>query len=146
MDKRLVLDGKGLVRNNVINDNFVKFSESLLIAERNSRKEIEERAKINIKIAKKRKEKHENESQRIYAKEERERIRKKRKYEREREYRLEQRKNRNKKIRDISEKIALGELNDNNNSMNDTSFDSRLYNNVSGLKYGLFGNNNEYNV
>ncbi|EME32870.1 SNW/SKI-interacting protein [Galdieria sulphuraria] len=60
LDKRVAADGRGLqdVR---INDKFAKFTESLYIAERNAREEVEKRAQLQKKLAEKEKEKREME-------------------------------------------------------------------------------------
>lgn len=50
LDKRLAADGRGL-RENVINDRFAQFSESLLIAEEEARTSVEERARMRQKVA-----------------------------------------------------------------------------------------------
>jgi len=55
LDKRLTADGRGLQEVQV-NDKFAKLSESLFVAERNARKEIEARATAMKKIMKKQKE------------------------------------------------------------------------------------------
>lgn len=55
LDKRLTADGRGLSEVQV-NDKFAKLSESLFVAERNARKEIEARATAMHKIIKKQKE------------------------------------------------------------------------------------------
>eukprot|EP00484_Ammonia_sp_Unknown_P019994 CAMPEP_0197030688 /NCGR_PEP_ID=MMETSP1384-20130603/9863_1 /TAXON_ID=29189 /ORGANISM="Ammonia sp." /LENGTH=818 /DNA_ID=CAMNT_0042460085 /DNA_START=9 /DNA_END=2466 /DNA_ORIENTATION=+ len=60
LHQRLAADGRGLY-NHVINDKFAKFSEALLIAERQARKEVEARAQMRMKLAKKEKEQREKE-------------------------------------------------------------------------------------
>ena len=55
LDKRLAADGRGL-QEVQISDNFAKLSESLYIAERNAREEVEKRAHIQKKLAAKDKE------------------------------------------------------------------------------------------
>jgi SNW domain-containing protein 1 len=55
LDKRLTADGRGLSEVQV-NDKFAKLSESLFVAERNARKEIEARATAMKKIMRKQKE------------------------------------------------------------------------------------------
>lgn len=59
LDKRLTADGRGLQEVQV-NDKFAKLSESLFVAERNARKEIEARATAMKKIMIKQKEVHED--------------------------------------------------------------------------------------
>eukprot|EP01084_Bolivina_argentea_P003840 7252_1 len=58
LHQRLAADGRGLY-NHVINDKFAKFSEALLIAERQARKEVEARAQMRLKLSKKQKEQKE---------------------------------------------------------------------------------------
>ena len=60
LHQRLAADGRGLY-NHVINDKFAKFSEALLIAERQARKEVEARAQMRMKLSKKQKEQKEKE-------------------------------------------------------------------------------------
>merc|ERR1719491_188509 len=60
LHQRLAADGRGLY-NHVINDKFAKFSEALLIAERQARKEGEARAQMRLKVSKKEKEQKEGE-------------------------------------------------------------------------------------
>jgi len=60
LDKRLAADGRGLQEVS-ISDNFAKLSESLYIAERNAREEVEKRAHIQKKLAAKDKERKEEE-------------------------------------------------------------------------------------
>ena len=52
LDKRLASDGRGLVENK-INEGFATFSESLYLAERHAREEVEKRAVIERKLAEK---------------------------------------------------------------------------------------------
>eukprot|EP01083_Nonionella_stella_P075975 206799_1 len=60
LHQRLAADGRGLY-NHVINDKFAKFSEALLIAERQARKEVEARAQMRLKLSKKQKQQKEKE-------------------------------------------------------------------------------------
>lgn len=60
LDKRLAADGRSLLEP-TINDGFAKFSESLLIAERKARVEVETRAAIEKKLALKEKDSKESE-------------------------------------------------------------------------------------
>jgi SNW domain-containing protein 1 len=60
LDKRLAADGRSLLEP-TINDKFATFSESLLIAERKARVEVETRAAIERKLALKEKEEKESE-------------------------------------------------------------------------------------
>lgn len=50
LDKRLAADGRGL-QEVVVNDNFAKLSESLYLADRHAREEIEKRAALEKKLA-----------------------------------------------------------------------------------------------
>jgi len=58
LDKRLAADGRGLTEV-TINDKFAKLSQSLYVAERNAREEVEKRAHIQRTISLKEKEKKE---------------------------------------------------------------------------------------
>ncbi|GJQ12290.1 hypothetical protein GpartN1_g4687.t1 [Galdieria partita] len=73
LDKRVAADGRGLqdVR---INDKFAKFTESLYIAERNAREEVEKRAQLQKKLAEKEKEKREMELRELATKARNERV------------------------------------------------------------------------
>jgi SNW domain-containing protein 1 len=51
LDKRLAADGRGLQKPQ-ISDNFAQFSESLYMAERKAREEVETRARIEAELAK----------------------------------------------------------------------------------------------
>jgi len=93
-------------------------------------------------------EKNESREERI-ARIERERIREERRLEREREHRLAQRGRESKKTktsrdfqRDISEKIALGEVVP---RTVESMFDARLFNQTQGMDQG-FGNDEGYNI
>jgi SNW domain-containing protein 1 len=66
LDKRLAADGRGLVVNTV-NDKFASLSESLFLAERTAREEIEQRAKLAKQIAQKDKERKEEEMRMLAA-------------------------------------------------------------------------------
>ena len=52
LHQRLAADGRGL-QNHTINDNFAKFTEALLIAEKQARKVVAERAQHNMRVEKK---------------------------------------------------------------------------------------------
>lgn len=67
LDKRLAVDGRRL-QEPVINDNFAKVAEALLIAERKARQEVETRAAITKKLALKEKEDKEAELRALAAK------------------------------------------------------------------------------
>lgn len=67
LDKRLAADGRSLLEP-VINDNFAKLSEALLIAERKARVEVETRAAIQKKLAVKESEAKEAELRALAAK------------------------------------------------------------------------------
>jgi SNW domain-containing protein 1 len=60
LDKRTAIDGRSLVQTE-INDNFAKLAESLLIAERKARVEVESRAMIQKKLVAKEREEREAE-------------------------------------------------------------------------------------
>eukprot|EP00485_Elphidium_margaritaceum_P011859 CAMPEP_0202704126 /NCGR_PEP_ID=MMETSP1385-20130828/16873_1 /ASSEMBLY_ACC=CAM_ASM_000861 /TAXON_ID=933848 /ORGANISM="Elphidium margaritaceum" /LENGTH=676 /DNA_ID=CAMNT_0049362085 /DNA_START=29 /DNA_END=2055 /DNA_ORIENTATION=- len=60
LHQRLAADGR-MLYNHVINDKFAKFSESLLIAERKAREEVEARAQMRMKLKKKQNELREKE-------------------------------------------------------------------------------------
>ncbi|CCI41594.1 unnamed protein product [Albugo candida] len=81
--------------------------------------------------------------------EERERVRRERKREREREMRLEKLGKKGKfardQDRDVSEKIALGQLQGSGKLSGDTMYDSRLFNQSQGIDAG-FGQEDDYNV
>lgn len=170
LDKRLAADGRGL-QEVQISDNFAKLSESLYIAERNAREEVESRAAIQKKIAAKDKERKEDElralAQRaredraatagltqpeaeedVDAAVERDDLRHERKRERERERRLENKDGKRSKMtrdaeRDVSERIALGQAVPNSS---ETLYDQRLFNQSSGLNSGLGGADDAYNI
>jgi SNW domain-containing protein 1 len=83
------------------------------------------------------------------ARRERDRIRRERKKEREREMRMEKLGKKGKlardEDRDISEKIALGQLQGAGKLAGEAMFDSRLFNQSQGISSG-FGHEDEYNV
>jgi len=64
LDKRLAADGRGL-QEHTINDKFAAFSESLYIAERNAREEVEKRNQIARKLLIREKEKKEDMMRRL---------------------------------------------------------------------------------
>jgi SNW domain-containing protein 1 len=66
LDKRLAADGRGL-QEQTINNNFATLSESLYIAERKAREELEARAKITAKLRSKEKDQQEAELRDIAA-------------------------------------------------------------------------------
>jgi len=55
LDKRLAADGRGL-QEVTINDNFAKFSEALIVADRHAREEVRQRSLMQQKLAQKEKE------------------------------------------------------------------------------------------
>ncbi|KAG9398037.1 SNW domain-containing protein 1 [Aphanomyces cochlioides] len=170
LDKRLAADGRGLLKVTV-NDQFASFAEALAIAERKAREEVNMRIQVQKKLDAKQKEVKEQELRELAAKarqdrgsdseddseddgdiegrRERERIRHERRREREREMRLENLMGKKGKLardedRDVSEKIALGQLQGGKRS--DASlFDSRLFNQSQGMDSG-FGGEDDYNV
>ncbi|KAJ0396244.1 hypothetical protein P43SY_003267 [Pythium insidiosum] len=83
------------------------------------------------------------------ARRERDRIRRERKKEREREMRMEKLGRKGKLARDddrdISEKIALGQLQGTGKLSGDAMYDSRLFNQSQGISSG-FGHEDDYNV
>lgn len=60
LDKRLAADGRGL-QDVTINDKFAQFAEGLNMAERHSREEVQQRAKMQQRLAEKEKERREEE-------------------------------------------------------------------------------------
>eukprot|EP00644_Phytophthora_capsici_P005613 jgi/Phyca11/538672/estExt2_Genewise1Plus.C_PHYCAscaffold_20216 len=172
LDKRLAADGRGL-QQVTVNDNFASLSEALAIAERKAREEVNMRAQVQKKLAMKQKEQKENELRELASKarmeragiradsgdeeedrsrrrRERDQIRRERKKEREREMRMEKLGKKGKlardQDRDISEKIALGQLQGGGKAGgSDGMFDSRLFNQSQGISSG-FGQEDEYNV
>lgn len=159
LDKRLAADGRGL-QDVHINDNFAKFSESLFIAERDSRTAIELRQSIQKKAASKEKDRREEEL-RLEAQKarderagirpaaheaaevaERDKMRMDRSRDRERERRIAaaapDKRNAlaRDKERDVSERIALGMPATNTEG---GGFDSRLFNKSQGMDSGFKG-------
>lgn len=173
LDKRLAADGRGL-QEVQISDNFAKLSESLYIAERNAREEVEKRATIQKKMAAKAKETKEDELRMLAqrAREERaavapepvefasatgqesaaerDELRAERKRDRERERRMESKDGKRSKMtrdgeRDISEKIALGQAVPTRSA--ETLYDQRLFNQSEGLASGFgVGADDSYNI
>lgn len=155
---RLAADGRSL-QHNSINENFADIIDSLYIAERQSKVELEERAKVQRSVDYKHYLKKEedlrkaalearDEYKRIHEEEndededeefqEREDFRYHRMREIEREERMkkvgaERKKNIRKEERDISEKIALGQAQPTNQ---DLAYDQRLFDNAGGLDAG----------
>jgi len=170
LDKRLAADGRGL-QEVQISDNFAKLSEALYVAERNARDEVDKRATIRRRIAAKDKEAKEEELRLLAqrAREERgtasvhetmeaepsgdsgamrDEMRDERKRVRDRERRLENRDGKRSHAirdadRDVSERIALGQAVP---SSNETLFDQRLFNQVSGVTSGFNSDDASYNV
>ncbi|RKP20610.1 hypothetical protein ROZALSC1DRAFT_27920 [Rozella allomycis CSF55] len=158
LDKRLAADGRGL-QEVVINDNFAKLSESLYIADRQARDEIEQRAALERKLAESqkrekeeklrllaqqareersgigRREEEESDDERRHdsSYKEREEIRRIRQKERERE--LKSKRRGKDSDRDVSEKVALGVAKPTYSV--EQSFDSRLFNQSEGLNSGF---------
>lgn len=169
LDKRLAADGRGL-QDPHINDNFAKLSEALYIAERNAREEIEKRAMIRRKLLLKEKAAKEEELRLLAEKarlereaadreiatakgddmealREREAVREERKRERERDRRLENAGKKTKMMRDrerdVSEKIALGQMP--RQMTAEALYDQRLFNQSEGMESG-FGDDEAYNI
>ncbi|KAF0683454.1 Aste57867_24488 [Aphanomyces stellatus] len=173
LDKRLAADGRGLMKVTV-NDQFASFAEALAIAERKAREEVNMRIQVQKRLDSKQKELKEQELRELAAKarhergggggagsdddgddgdeegrRERERVRFERRREREREMRLENLMGKKGKLardedRDVSEKIALGQLQGGKRS-DAALFDSRLFNQSQGMDSG-FGGEDDYNV
>lgn len=166
LDKRLAADGRGL-QDPHINDKFAKLAESLYIADRKAREAVEERAKLEKKLAQKEKEKTEmklrelaeasrmersglQSAPRDREEAEREVLRKDRQRERDRERKMgrtasdKKSKTSRDKNRDISEKIALGLPNAGSMSQ-EALYDQRLFNSTKGMDSG-FGDDEAYNV
>jgi len=155
---RVAADGHGL-QNLQVNENFAKLTESLYIAENNARKAVEYRAAIEKKKAQKEKELNEEKlrklaeqarrdiaavetSERNTDQAERDEIRHERNRQRQRDRNIrnaapeKRSKLEKEKDRDISEKIALG-LPNVNNEKSETAYDHRLFNQSSGLNSGF---------
>jgi len=167
LDKRLAADGRGL-QEQTINDNFAKLSESLYIAERNAREEVQKRAEIEKMLKMKEKEKKEEMLRRLAqearaervggvsgggaepdeedeARRERDNIRDDRRRERERDLRMQKNKSQAARNleRDVSERIALGQAVP--QKTGETLFDQRLFNQTQGMQSG-FGDDDDYSV
>jgi SNW domain-containing protein 1 len=167
LDKRLAADGRGL-QEQTINDNFAKLSESLYIAERNAREEVQKRAEIEKMLKLKEKEKKEEMLRRLAqearaervtaatgaaaepdeeddARRERDNIRDERRRERERDLRMQRNKSQAARNldRDVSERIALGMAVP--QKTGETLFDQRLFNQTQGMQSG-FGEDDDYSV
>lgn len=166
LDKRMAADGRSM-QDHSINDNFAKLSEALFIAERNARDEIDKRARIRQAALLKQKQEKEEELRKLalHAREERtsiaeavqpdevdelrerEEIREERKRERERDRRMENAGKKTKMMRDrerdVSEKIALGQMP--KGMQPEAVYDQRLFNQTEGLGHG-FRNDDDYNV
>eukprot|EP00049_Salpingoeca_infusionum_P000682 m.41629 g.41629 ORF g.41629 m.41629 type:complete len:572 (+) comp10592_c0_seq2:89-1804(+) len=169
LDKRMAADGRG-VQDVTINDNFAKLSEALYIAERESRKEIEVRSKVQAHAAQLEKEKQEQRLREMaeQAREgrigirqvdeedegqvdevmEREEIRRDRARERTRQRNIDNASHETRsrlqrdKDRDISERVALGMAAP---TAQGGGYDSRLFGQSQGLSSG-FGHEDAYNV
>ena len=164
LDKRLAADGRGLIEHSV-NDRFSGFSEALFIAEKKAREEVKARQEIQRKLLEQSRAEEEEKLRALAARarqqrvangnkdnasrtadfEKREQIRRERKRERDRELRMEAA-GKSVKLdaeRDVSEKIALGIVDDLNSEAN--QFDERLFNQSEGITGG-FGAEDEYNM
>lgn len=172
LDKRLAADGRGLQQVQ-INDNFAKIAEALYTAERTARDEVTQRAMIRERLARKEMEAKEEmlrklaqetrekraaglaptsnkyETEEDEEKAERDRIREERKRDRERERRMEAMGKKTKALRDedrdISEKIALGEIPAGTARSSEALYDQRLFNQSMGMDSG-FGSDESYNI
>ncbi len=165
----MAADGRGL-QEVQINDNFAKLSESLYIAERKAREEVSRRAAIQKKILLNEKAEKEETLRRLAEEarraamlgeelestkqmdeedmeemKEREELRYERKRERDRKRHADNYKGKKQRVdeeRDVSEKIALGEI---PKTSTDTLYDHRLFNQNEGMSSG-FGDEDSYNV
>mmetsp|Transcript_50609 Transcript_50609/g.127112 ORF Transcript_50609/g.127112 Transcript_50609/m.127112 type:complete len:700 (+) Transcript_50609:190-2289(+) len=167
LDKRLPADGRNL-QQPVISDNFAKFSQALLLAERHAREKIAHENQLKEALRRKEKEQKEEMLRKIAeatrqdrtapvaaldddeekARQERDEVRRERAYERERARRMENmgRKSRAERDarRDISEKVALG-LKAPAVASKETQYDARLYNQSGGMDSG-FAADDAYNT
>eukprot|EP01047_Picozoa_sp_COSAG01_P018804 COSAG01_NODE_1027_length_12036_cov_4.718857_5_plen_517_part_00 len=170
LDKRLAADGRD-TQETTINDKFAKLSESLYVAERVAREDINKRAEASRKVALKKSEEKDAQLRRLAqrvveekqhmaaeAEEEdegaaegrrqRDELRYERKRERQRDYNIamaapeKRSKLMRDRDRDISEQIALGQASTGKQEM---EYDQRLYNQSEGMTSG-FGAEDSYNV
>jgi len=168
LDKRLAADGRGLQQAH-INENFPKLAEALYLADRKARESVEARAQLEKKIAAKEKESKEQKLRDLAqkareeragirapkdgAREERDDLRYERHKERARQRNLDRaaperrsKLDRNRE-RDVSEQIALGlpAKAAQGGTSGDAAFDSRLFNQSSGVGSG-YADDEAYNV
>ena len=170
LDKRLAADGRD-TQETTINDKFAKLSESLYVAERVAREDINKRAEAMKKVALKKSEEKDAQLRRLAARvieekqalateaeeetgadqegrRQRDELRDERKRERERDYRIamaapeKRSKLTRDRDRDISEQIALGQATATTQEM---EYDQRLYNQSEGMTSG-FGAEDSYNT
>ena len=169
LDKRLAADGRD-TQETTINDKFAKLSESLYVAERVAREDINKRAEAMKKVALKKSEEKDAQLRRLAARvieekqqlaaevdesqeeqegrRQRDELRDERKRERERDYRIamaapeKRSKLMRDRDRDISEQIALGQATAGKQEM---EYDQRLYNQSEGMSSG-FGAEDSYNT
>lgn len=170
LDKRLAADGRD-TQETTINDKFAKLSESLYVAERVAREDINKRAEAMKKVALKKSEEKDAQLRRLAARvieekqqlaseiedesqedqegrRQRDELRDERKRERERDYRIamaapeKRSKLMRDRDRDISEQIALGQATTGKQEM---EYDQRLYNQSEGMSSG-FGADDSYNT
>jgi len=172
LDKRMAADGRGLLESQ-INDKFAKLSESLFIAERTARKEIEARAAMMRKMAQRAKEQKEEElrslasavrrsnkkvddeeeerepetEKDVDAREQRESLRKDRARELRRDQRLEAKKvEKGKAVKDGDRDVSEKiALGQAVAKSKDSMFDQRLFNQSEGMSSG-FSTDDSYDL
>ncbi|KAI5704852.1 hypothetical protein M8J76_003906 [Diaphorina citri] len=171
LDKRLAADGRGLQQTH-INENFAKLAESLYVADRKARENVEMRAQLEKKLAAKEKEKKEENLRALAQKareeraglrpatgggegeeaRERDQMRYERHKDRARDRNLaraapdKRSKLQRDRERDISEQIALGlPAKTNMGGAGEAGFDQRLFNTSKGIGSG-YGDDEAYNV
>lgn len=170
LDKRLAADGRGLQQVH-INENFAKFAESMYIADRKARENVEARAQHEKKKAQIEKEKREEDLRQMAQKtrderagiktaaaldkaeelRERDQLRQERHKDRARDRNLsraapdKRTRLQRERERDISEQIALGMPAKNISNNGEAQFDQRLFNTSKGMDSG-YGHDDEYNV
>ena len=169
LDKRLAADGRD-TQETTINDKFAKLSESLYVAERVAREDINKRGEASRRVALKKSEEKDAQLRRLAqrvvegkhqmaaeseetqeqheGRKQRDELRDERKRERRRDYNIamaapeKRSKLTRDRDRDISEQIALGQA---TKSMHKMEYDQRLYNQSEGMSSG-FGAEDGYTV
>jgi len=159
IEMRLSADGRHL-HTATVSQKFPKFAEALYTAEKNAHEEVKAREELQRKLALKEAKKKEEHMRELAAQaraeraklavephkrnreeEERNQIRYIRAKEIEREKRLENKKRKTEKERDVSEKVALGQVRPTQSSV----YDQRLFNQSEGVGAG-FASEDEYDV